>query len=92
MCPRPHPLILQGRPPPRPPHHACSDQAGQGGIGHAGQERSTGVHSGLGSTGGGGGGGSTGGGGGAGAALVVVVGAALVVVPAGAALLQEVAG
>ena len=27
MCPRPHPLLLRGR----PPRHACSGQVGQGG-------------------------------------------------------------
>ena len=82
MYPRPHPLLLGGRP-SRPPSHACSGQAGQGGSDHAGQGSSTA----------GGGGGSTGGGGGA--ALVVVVGAVLVVLvgaQAGSALLQEVVG
>ena len=36
MCPRPHPLLLRGRPPPRPLCHACSGQAGQGGSTGAG--------------------------------------------------------
>ena len=56
MCLRLHPLLLRGRPPPRPPCHACSGQAGSG---HASQEGSTG----------GGGGGSAGGGGGRAALL-----------------------
>ena len=53
MCPRPHSLLLLGRPPPWSPRHACSGQAGQDGSDrdHAGQGVSTG----------GGGGGSTGG-------------------------------
>ena len=34
LYPRPRPLLLRGRPPPRPPHHAG---LGQGGSGHAGQ-------------------------------------------------------
>ena len=42
MCPHLHPLLLRGRPPPWPPRHACSGQAGQGGSGHAGQGGSTG--------------------------------------------------
>ena len=35
MCPRPHSLLLRGRPPPWSPCHACSVH-GPGGSEHAG--------------------------------------------------------
>ena len=92
MCPRSYPLLFRGHPPPKPPRHACSGQAGQGDSGHAVLLMVVGAALVVLAEAQ------------AGAALVMVVGAALVVVvalaalvvpagaQAGAGLLQEVVG